>query len=151
MKRNLVVFSDPENSCLKPISMREFKRILEDFGQGTKLSVTIENFKRTRSISQNNLLHLYIGEIAKDTGEEPSRIKEMLKMMFGFKEPMMDRDGHEICDESSGDIILLYKSTADYSKEEMGEFIDKIVHWSAEFLGLILPNPDDLKNNNIKM
>lgn len=151
MKRSLIVFSDPENSCLKPISMREFKRILDDFGQGTKLTLSLENYKRTRSLPQNNLLHLYIGEIAKDTGEDSARIKEMLKMMFGVKEEMRDRDGHEVYNEQTGEAISVWKSTSEYTTDEMAEFIDNVQKWSSDFLGLILPDPEEMRNFKIKM
>lgn len=152
MKRSLIVFSDPENSCLKPISMREFKRILDDFGQGAKLSMTLENYRRKRSLSQNNLLHLYLGVIENETGESSKRLKEIFKMQYGVKEPLLDKNGKEMVDEYTGEIQKYFVSTADYTTEQMSAFIEKIIRWTYEFYpDIILPDPEDAKNNNIRM
>lgn len=151
MKRNLIGFTDTDNKRINYASQREFERAVNDFGPGMKVNIIIETYRRKRSLSQNNLLHFYFGLIAEETGETLPRIKEMMKMMFGVKEPMLDKDDNEIVDKETGDIQYNLKSTADYTTEEMSIFVDQIIKWSFDFLGMTLPSPDDARNNNLKI
>lgn len=149
MKRNIIAFADVENNRLNPLSQRDFKRALADFGQGTKLTVTLENYRRKRSLSQNNLLHKYFTIMAEECGQGMEEIKMIMKMKFGPVEAITDRDGEEMHDEE-GEVITKLKSSADYSTKEMTDFIENVRDWSVQFLNCYLPEPEELRNNNLK-
>lgn len=150
MKRNLLVFSDTDNWTIKPFSNRDFRRILKDFGNGTKLVMTLENYQRTRSLGQNNLLHWYSSIIAKEIGEDRHALKQELKSRYGVWEERLDRNGEPLVDEETGEILMKLKSTSRYTKEEMSELIDGTLRLATK-LGIVLPDPEDAKNNNHKI
>jgi len=150
MKRNLVMFTSEDCTSLVPASVSEFKRYIADFGPQVKVTVTIENYKRTRSLSQNNLLHKYLSKMGEEIGYELSEVKDLMKLKFGIMEPVKDRNGNEVYDPETGEIQERFKSTSDYTTEEMTMFIDKIRQFSHEVLGCYLPTPEELKQYNLQ-
>lgn len=144
------MFTSEDCASLVPASVSEFKRHIGDFGPQVKLTVTIENYKRTRSLSQNNLLHKYLSKMGEEIGYELSEVKDLMKLKFGVMVPILDKQGNEVFDPDTGELQERFKSTSDYTTSEMTIFIDKIRQFSAEVLGVILPSPDDLRNNNLK-
>lgn len=147
MKKSLVAFKNGRK--LDPVSMTEWNRLMDLFEDGIKVTVTIENFKRKRSLSQNNYLHFIIQIIADETGEETDRLKEAFKARFGLAEDITDKSGNILCDEQ-GEVLQRLKSTSDYTTSEMTDFIDKIRLWAQDFLSINTPDPDVYRNYNIK-
>lgn len=147
MKKSLVAFKNGRK--LEPVSMVDWNRALDPFEDGVKVTVTIETFKRKRSLSANNYFHFVIGMIAEETGEESKVLKEALKARFGLVEDITDRDGEILCDED-GEVLRRLKSTSDYTGEEIATLIDKIKIWAQDFLGIIIPDADTYRNYNIK-
>lgn len=144
------MFTSEDCTSLIPASLSEFKRHLRDFGPQVKVTVTIETYRRKRSLSQNNLLHKYLSKMGEEIGYELSEVKDLMKLKFGIMVPVLDKQGNEVFDPETGEIQERFKSTSDYSTSEMTIFIDKIRQFSAEVLGVILPSPDDLRNNNLQ-
>lgn len=151
MKRNLIGFIDTDNKRINYASQREFERAMSDFGPGAKVNIIIETYRRKRSPSQNNLLHMYLGIIADYTGQDIQTIKDICKMQFGIKEPMLDKNGEEIVDKDTGELMDVFKSSRDYNTAEMTEFINNIVDWGVLTFHLTFPDPEDLRNNNLKI
>lgn len=91
-----------------------------------------------RSTSQNNFLHAILNTIAEHIGDVSiEQIKEDVLMAVG-------------CSEYKANIItgeekLYRKSTAKMNKLECAELTDKIRKWAEEFLGLIIPDPEEFK------
>lgn len=147
MKKSLVAFKNGRR--IDPVSMIEWNRIMDLFDDGTKLTVTIENFKRKRSLSQNDYMHAIFKMIADETGEDERALKEALKARFGLREAITDRNGEEVCDENA-EVLERLKSTAEYTTAELSTFIEKIRMWSQDFLGMHIPDSDSYRNYNLK-
>ena len=84
------------------------------------LSVTVSNH---RSISQNNLLHERIRQIADDTGEvDLDYLKKSLKLRLGYY--TIDEFGNKVPD-----------STGNMTSKKLGEFITRIEIFMQQELG----------------
>ena len=84
------------------------------------LSVTISNH---RSISQNNLLHERIRQIADDTGEvDLDYLKKSLKLRLGYY--TIDETGNKVPD-----------SIGNMTSKKLGEFITRIEIFMQQELG----------------
>jgi hypothetical protein len=46
----------------------------------------------------------------------------------------------------TGNAVLVPKSTADITKKEFVDMVDKIVAWAAQYLGVQIPSPDEAFN-----
>lgn len=149
MKRNLIMFVSEDEKELVPMLQRQFKHHLSDFGKGTKLTVTLENYVRKKTDPQMRYIHVIFQEIEKHTGMDREDLKIVLKDRYGIKEIMSDREGNELCDDN-GELMYVTKSLRDYTKAEMTEFIDRVIRWAREFIDLVLPDPEDFKKHNIK-
>lgn len=149
MKRSFIAFSNSDSvRGLDSLSRNQERLAMEPF-KGEKVVVTIENYKRTRSLGQNNLFHLICGVLAKELGETMLDMKIQLKAWYGVWEPRVDKSGNEIVDAETGEIMMRLKSTSDYSTEEKTALIDGTYDF-AKKAKVKLPDPEDLRNNNIK-
>lgn len=133
--------SNPDKPSIKFNSKSAFLSDLKDFKHEQRVWVIIEKYHAQRSLSQNSLLHLWLGIIAEEMGvddiEEP---KYFLKEKF-LKVPLTDKNGNELADEN-GEIIMVVKDTSALNKLEFGEFMDKVYRWSLDFLNCSLPLPE---------
>lgn len=94
--------------------------------------------KAMRSPSQNKYLHLIIGVVAMETGNTLGYCKEWyFKRLCNPDLFIMDKK-----DRFYGDIMVL-RSSADLTKEEMSLAIDRFKKWGADN-GMYLPNPEDI-------
>ena len=94
-----------------------------------------EKMQRTRQ--QNNYLHLLIGVVAMETGNTLAYAKEVYFKRIA--NPRLFVEHHT--DALAGDVEIL-RSSADLSKDEMQEAIDRFKRWGAEN-GFYLPSPGD--------
>lgn len=143
--------SDPKNPKIKLVGKKAFQDNLRAFGHGTKVWFITETFYRQRSLEQNSTLHWYIGMIEKETGQDNKHIKSTLCKMFLEPKALLDKNGNEMANPATGEIMTYIPSTSDLTTVEMNEFWDKIRQWALDFLGLDLPLPDKLKSRNYKM
>ena len=148
MKRNLIGFIDTDNKRINYSSQREFERAMNDFGPGTKVNIIISKYRRKRSLGQNNLFHWYCDIIAKDIGYDFDEFKREMKSKYGVWEDMLDREGNPVVDEDTGETMRFLKSISDYDTLETSILIEGTIR-TAVFLGIILPDPNDLRINNI--
>jgi hypothetical protein len=152
-KRNLAIvnLSDPTKPKLDFLSKKNFLEDLKDFKDKDRVWIVIEKYYTKRSLKQNNLLHLYLSEIAKETGMQLEQIKDALKKKF-LTVALTTKDGEIIADKSSGEVLERVRGTSELTVVEFMEFTENVRLWSMEFLGLYLPSPDEqteLKLNNI--
>ena len=143
-KRNLAIInlSDPEKPKLDFLSKKSFLDDLKDFTHKDRVWIVVEKYYTKRSLKQNNLLHLYLSEIAKETGMQLEQIKEALKKKF-LTVPLTNKDGEIMADSATGEVMERVRGTSELTVTEFMEFTDNVRIWSAEFLGLLLPLPEE--------
>lgn len=103
--------------------------------------VTIES-KNNRSIQQNRYYHGVVVPIVKDGLRDA-----------GFGEVKSSADAHEILkylflkkrivNEETGEVIELLGTTTILTTIEFNEFVDEIIRWASEYLGIQIPLPNE--------
>jgi hypothetical protein len=152
-KRNLAIvnLSDHTKPKLDFLSKKNFLNDLKQFQDKDRVWIVIEKYYAKRSLKQNNLLHLYLSEIAKETGMQMEQIKDAIKKKF-LTVALTTKDGEIIADKESGEVLERVRGTSELTVVEFMEFTENVRIWAMEFLGLYLPSPDEqteLKLNNI--
>lgn len=142
--------SDPKRPAIKLVAKKGFMDDIRSFGHGKKVWITVENYYNKRSPSQNNVLHKYIGMIAKETGQDPKQVKSVLKNTFLKPRAWLDAQGEQMYNPDSGEVLTYIPSTTDISTIEMNDFWDKIRQWALDFLNLDLPLPEKVQKINYK-
>ena len=98
--------------------------------------VTVEQYRKRRSLSQNSLMWLWIGEVAdyvgKHTGQDADDIHEF------FKQKFLPPRIIEV-----GGVTVDVRSTAKLTTLEMTIYMDRIYAWVTTELGLLLPLPQE--------
>jgi len=104
---------------------------------GRKWQVTIEPFKKKRTLSQNALMWKWIGEVAnlvhKETGQDADDIHEFFKTKF------LPARIVEIAGET-----IERRTTTKLSTQEMSDYMTKIHAFVTSELGFILPLPEEM-------
>lgn len=109
------------------------KTYIDRLPEGKRYDVIVKLHREKRTLSQNNLFHLWCSCIADDTGEDKTRIKILLKEMFlGYKEYGL-----------FGRKTFSLPSTSDLDTQQMSEFMNKVQVWASAELGILLPIPED--------
>jgi hypothetical protein len=152
-KRNLAIvnLSDPKKPKLDFLSKQNFINDIKDFNDKDRVWIVVEKYYSKRSLKQNNLLHLYLSEIAKETGMQLEQIKDALKKKF-LTVALTTKDGEIVADKESGEVLERVRGTSELTVVEFMEFTDNVRVWAMEFLGIYLPLPEEqteLKLKNI--
>lgn len=100
---------------------------------GDKWEVVIRERKKKRSLSQNNLLHMWIPYLAEYFGYTDEQMKEELKYAFIGEEAWTNRKGQ---------VRSRPISTTTLSVKEFAEFLNKVDLLARKF-NINLPMPDD--------
>lgn len=113
--------------------------------EGKDLVLTIERKKKKRSGPQNRYYWSVVVPIVRsgliDAGWEREKIAgseqvhELLKHLFCKKV--------ELINENTGEVIEMPPTTTSLTTTDMMEYIEDIQRWSAEFLGVIIPDPGE--------
>ena len=150
-KRNLAIInlSDPNIPKLDLLSKKSFTEDLKGFKNKDMVWIVVETYYPKRSLKQNNLLHLYLSEIAKETGAQLEQIKDALKKKF-LTVPLTTKDGEIIADKSSGEVLERVKGTSELTVIEFMEFTENVRLWAMDFLGLYLSLPEEQVELNLK-
>ena len=141
MKKTLIAFVRDDCSGLRYVDEEVFLAYLRDFGGGMKTKVTIENYSPQRSLSQNSTMYWYMTTLAEEADMELSKFKARMGEKF-LRRPLLDKKGEPVVDELTGEIEMYVPSTADLTKVEMGEFIEKLRLFGIEYLNFELALPD---------
>ena len=122
------IFSATKDETSFKVHRRE---VLKKYIQGLKpgqYDVTIKKHEKQRSNPQNKYYWaVCVKMIADETGLTTDETHEALKMKFLPK--------HH-------DLLPTVKSTTKLTTIEFQAYIAEIVMWAAEFLGLVIPDPD---------
>ena len=87
-----------------------------------------------RTSQQNKYLHAIIGEIAEHIGYTINEMKQVLK--------------HELKWYHSVNSVIVYDSTAEMTKEQLGKFIEQIVRLASKDLGMVILSPEEYFSNS---
>ena len=93
--------------------------------------VTIDEYKEHRSLNQNSLMWMWIGIIARSTGNTPDEVHDSFKDMF-----LVPKEYFFMGEKR------LHRSSALLDTQEMSEYLDRIHAWAGSW-GIILPVPED--------
>lgn len=94
-----------------------------------RYTVTVKRWRPTRTNQQNKYYWgVVIQMISDETGQDKDGIHDGLRAKF----LTTDQDKP----------LQIIRSTTSLNTKEMMEYIDKIVLWAAEFLGIVIPLPD---------
>lgn len=104
----------------------------------TKQGIVELTEKTQRSSQQNRYLHLLLGYLAMETGNELDYVKEIFYKRAANKELFV----REKDDQILGKVEYL-RSSADLSKEEMTLSIDRFRNWSSQTAGIYLPTANE--------
>lgn len=108
------------------------------YKKGAKIEILEKSSKRT--YSQNNYLHLILGWFALEYGETIDYIKqEFFKNIVNenlFK--------YEFINYKTGEVREGWKSTAQLTKAELTEAIERFRNYSSKNMNLYLPEPKDI-------
>lgn len=141
MKKQILAYVNEDASGWRVQNKELFLNFLKDFGAGTKLKLTIENYKPQRSNSQNNVFYWWTDLLAEELCIEPERLKEVLKYKY-LRRPVLDSKGEELIDEATGEVEWYVPSTTELDKEEYSVFLDQVHLFGIEFANFELPLPD---------
>lgn len=114
------------------------QKILEmDFAN--KKVLEVKKHVQKQSLAQQGLLHLWIGEIAEQTGETPKECK------MSLKRSLLSPEFVEYTNHRTGlkQVLALYKSTGDMDVKETSKFMQDIEHLAGS-MGWKLSYPEDL-------
>lgn len=108
-------YGDVENGKLILHERNSFHSYLASLSG--KVELLLYPWKAKRTLKQNSYFHAYVRLICEETGEaEIERMKEFLK----------DECGEKVEITRFGKTKMVNKSTADYSRKEMIDFITRI-------------------------
>lgn len=94
--------------------------------------VTIKLHREKRSNPQNQLYWAIVGLVAKETGNDKDTVHRFFaKQFIGY-------DTRTIGEER----IAIVRSTASLSTEEFSEYLDKVMSFTSQELGIIIPDPN---------
>ena len=102
--------------------------------------IEIKEKSRTRSISQNNYLHLILGWFALEYGETLEYTKQIIFKQWVNPEIFKT----EFVNQKTGEFREEWKSTKHLTKDEMTTAIDRFRAYSVKNMNLYLPEPNDL-------
>lgn len=127
------MFANKADMTLRPEDLELFFFILDGFEDQQKLTVTIEPYVRPRTLNQNGLFYKYVNMIADYTGATKEEVKLEMKKHYGVRNEF-------------GGLI----STTKYTTTQMNNLIEGTRLFGTTELGIHMPLPDDLRDNNIK-
>jgi hypothetical protein len=122
-------------SCNNPTTLIEFRKQ----NIGNRLILTIEEYKKDRSINQNSYMWgVVYGHISQYTGMTPNEVHEWCKMEFnfGFK---------EVLNKNTGELkeIKYGKSTKDLDTGEMENYLEEIRRYFMIEFNVYIPIPNE--------
>lgn len=99
-------------------------------------AITIEPYRKKRTLSQNALMWKWINEVAQyvheATGQDSDDVHEFFKVKF-LPARIVELGGE----------IIEWRTTTRLTTAEMSEYMNKIYAWVTTELGLLLPVPQD--------
>ena len=101
--------------------------------EGNEAIISIEPNKMTRTGRQNNLYHAIVDQVRVETGNTKEAIKVHCQSEF------LESRIEEVAKKQR----VVLKSSKKLNTKEMGVFIDEVISWAENDIGLKLNLPDD--------
>lgn len=96
--------------------------------------VEVKSVSTHRSLNQNSFLHLLLSAFSLETGNQLHASKDLYKWI--------NKDIYYSKKKIGGEVFVTIRSSADLSKEEMTQTIERFREWSAE-QGYPLPTAEN--------
>lgn len=122
----------------KPQAQKFKERANFLYKKGAKIEIVEKS--KTRSISQNNYLHLILGWFALEYGETLEYTKQIIFKRWVNEEIFKT----EYVNQKSGEFREEWKSTKHLTKSELTTAIERLRNYSVKNMNLYLPEPHDL-------
>jgi hypothetical protein len=139
LKTNLIIQLDQQGKVIA--GRRRLIQALQSLS-GQRVLLTIEKYKRKRTSSQNRYLHGVVFPMLQqrllDLGWKEAVSIEWVKDLIKYHFLKM-----ETVNEKTGEVITSIRATSSLTTSEMMDFIADIQQWSAETLGLYIPDPNE--------
>jgi hypothetical protein len=134
--------------------------------EGKRVVITIEKQINLRSLEQNKLYWVYNDILCKETGYSKLEMHKIIKSLFLTKKRFMSMINGKIVtltledgiyvDVNTGEIYDIHKvqpydeigSTTELTKSEFSTFVDDLIYWAKDFLGITLPSPEEQQTIN---
>lgn len=104
--------------------------------EGREVWVSLVRQQHARTLPQNRLYWVWVTEIANYIGEGRDETHAMLKAHF-----LRERDIELL----EGKRLTMPPSTRHLNVEEFRGYMDEVQRWAATFLGLVLPEGDQVE------
>ncbi len=99
---------------------------------GKLFRVTLEPYRKPKTISQNNTLHMWIGEAADATGHTMDDMKKLVKDSFYPREERL----------IAGKLVIWPKSTTALTVDECSEVMERMLAEWSEYVDFTVPDPE---------
>lgn len=124
-EKGVLVMADPSNWRVAVARLR-----------GRDVFVTVNRVQHARTLSQNRLYWVWVGEIANYIGESREAVHGLLKDQF------LERREIELLE---GQRMKMPPTTRTLTIEQFSDYMRDIQTWAATFLGLALPEAGALE------
>lgn len=101
--------------------------------------------RKVRSLKQNAFYWGVVVEMVRDGLRDA-----------GFEGVKSKEDAHEVMkalflkrsvvNVNTGELVMIHGSTADLLTQQFNEYINQVLQWAAEYLGIVIPLPDEIVN-----
>lgn len=119
------------------------------FSPDTAVVVTIKKWYKKRSLRQNSLFWAYVSILADYFGYSQDTMKLLIGLKW-LKTPIYDRDGNEMIDVTTGEVMYEITSTTALNTAEMAQLCDEMREWALSGWSVVLPLPEDNLELNFK-
>lgn len=136
---------DESGKIIKIYNKRGFDSDIKEFS-GKSIYIEISRYRRSRTLKQNALLHVWIQEIADQTKMSTDRVKRAIKAQF-LTIDCLDEEGVPMTNPATGEVLREVRDTSDLNTVEMAELCENVRIWVMDF-GVYLKLPgeqDELK------
>ena len=107
---------------------------------GKDVVITIQRKRRRRSLEQNNYYWACVVPMVKD-GLKDVGYKVGIEETHDYLKSTFLKD--ELVNEETGEVLQTIGSTTKLTTVQFMEFIADVQRWAAEFLGLVIPDPNE--------
>lgn len=114
--------------------LKWFERFLEKMSDG---EVLIEFTSTSRTDAQNKYYWVINGIIGRHLGMRPEDVHKMFKEMF------LPKTDYFVAIKQKQ-----LRSTTEQTKDQMREYLDNVIQFTAEEIGIVLPDLEEYKHRN---
>lgn len=116
--------------------------------EGKQLVLTIEKKRKSRSLPQNRYYWAAVVPIIREGLIDAGWTREDVGTLEQVHEILKHKfcKVTEIVNTDTGEILSMPPTTTQLTTTDMMDYIDDIKRWAAEFLGIVIPDPNEQVN-----